>query len=238
MARKRRAEYRRSFVLVADRNWLILGVSLILTAAAFYFGRNIFLPATEQGPLHGQVIFLDPGHGGIDPGACGSRYVEKDIVLKVALNLGVRLEKAGARVVYSRIDDRALGDIDVDDSNARLRLLGESCATMALSIHCNAFSDSREDGAQTFYNAQKHEASKQLAVLVQDELKTETGTLREASTKLDHFILNHSDIPTVTVELGFLSNPGEEELLGDSRYQQKLAAAIFRAVCEFVKGPL
>ena len=39
-----------------------------------------------------------------------------------------------------------------------------------------------------------------------------TGTEREISARLDHFILNHADVPAVTVELGFLSNPNEEQL--------------------------
>ena len=176
------------------------------------------------------------GHGGIDPGACGREVLEKDVVLNVALYLGVRLERDGAKVVYSRTGDHDPQTGSTDDVEGRIRLIRSSGATIVISLHCNAFTDPSEWGAQTFYNASMNPESKRLAQLVQVKLIEETETPRDASAKLEHFILNNSKVPAVTVEMGFLSNPREEGLLGSHSYQQTLADSIRDAVVEFVSG--
>jgi N-acetylmuramoyl-L-alanine amidase len=208
----------------------VLAVSLLLSIV---ISRGV-MPVTAVRPLEGQVVFIDPGHGGIDPGACGQTYTEKEIVLKVALLLGSRLERNGARVVYTRTGDYDLETPDVSDVDARIKLMKQSRATVALSLHCNAFTDPWERGAQVFYNASKHPDSKKLAQMIQDELVKSTDTEREISARLDHFILNHAEMPAVTVELGFLSNPDEEMLLGSDEYQEKLVTCIYEAVFAFI----
>lgn len=230
--RKRRRGRRRSQPLFVITLRSLLGVFAASLLISLVVSRGV-IPVTGVGPLSGHVVFIDPGHGGIDPGACGIEHTEKDIVLKVALLLGVRFERSGASVLYSRTGDYDLETADVSDVEARIRLMKQSKATIAISIHCNAFTDSYERGAQTFYHASNLE-SKRLAQLIQDELVSSTGTHREISARLDHFILNHAEIPAVTVELGFMSNPNEEQLLSSAKYQQQLASCIHKAVIEFV----
>lgn len=236
MARRRGARRRRRpFFYVINARVLIFGVLL----AAILIGSGAFSRALETvrpaGPLLGQVIYIDPGHGGIDPGACGATVVEKDVVLQVALYLGVRLERNGAKVVYSRTGDYDLESEDRSDVKARIDLIESSGATLVISLHCNAFTDSAEYGAQTFYNAQRHPESGRLAETIQKELQEHTDTYREASARIDHFILNASEVPAVTVELGFLSNPREENLLGSASYRRKLADILERAIIKFVE---
>ena len=232
--RRRRGRRRgRPLFVIALRNATFLGLLAVSLVFGVIISRGIVQVSATR-PLEGQVIFLDAGHGGIDPGACGRTYAEKDIVLKVSLLLGVRLEKAGAKVVYSRTGDYDLETTEVSDVVARIRLMKESKSSIAISIHCNAFTDSYERGAQTLYNSTKHPGSKKLAQLIQDELIAATGTEREISARLDHFILNHADVPAVTVELGFLSNPNEEQLLGSSDYQLDLVECLYRAIVSFV----
>lgn len=231
---RRRGRRRRPLLFVANRKMLLL-VGLLAALALGVFG-GVFVPASASGSLRGQVIYIDPGHGGIDPGACGDTVVEKDVVLQVALYLGVRLERNGAKVIYSRTGDYDLQTETRDDIEERIRLIKSSGATIVISLHCNAFGDRAEWGAQTFYNAAMNPRSKQLAEKVQSELVEATGSLRAASARLDHFILNHSQVPAVTVEMGFLSNPKEEGLLGTHAYQQKIADCIKRAVLSFVSS--
>jgi len=237
MARRRgRRKGRPLFVLTFRGQFSLRLVLILAIGASVVLFRGSVSPVGAMWPLSGQVIYIDPGHGGIDPGACGKKYLEKDIVLKVALYLGVLLQKSGARVVYTRTGDYDLQTDEVDDLTARIRLMKSSKATLVISIHCNAFTSPYERGAQTFYNAEKHPDSKKLAALIQQEFIKETDTERDISSRLDHFILNHADVPAVTVELGFLSNPSEEELLGSASYQQKLARCIYRAVLSFVNS--
>ena len=236
MARRRGRRARLPLFIVSSKK-AVLGV--VLCAAVLvtvWFVGRVVVPAVSPRPLAGQVVYIDPGHGGIDPGACGREVVEKDVVLNVALYLGVRLERDGAKVVYSRTGDYDLQTTDKDDVDERIGLIKSSDATMVISLHCNAFSDPSEWGAQTFYNASMNPESKRMAELIQARLIEETETPREASAKIEHFILNNASVPAVTVEMGFLSNPREEGLLGSHSYQQKLAECIRKAIREFVGG--
>ncbi|MEX0973762.1 MAG: N-acetylmuramoyl-L-alanine amidase [Bacillota bacterium] len=236
MARRRGRRSRPPLLIVGSHRATFM-IALFM-ASMFTAGivGGVALPAASTGPLSGQVVYIDPGHGGIDPGACGRDVVEKDVVLNVALYLGVRLEKSGARVVYSRTGDYDLDADGKDDAEERIKIIESSGATVVISLHCNAFPDPSEWGAQTFYNSSKNPESRRLALLVQDELVKATESPREASARLDHFILSHSAVPSVTVEMGFLSNPREEGLLGSHAYQQKIAECIRRAVVSFVSG--
>ncbi len=241
--RIRRGRRRRRPLLVLTTRRVLFGLAIVFCCSVAWgaFGQTanpmgVLGRILPGGPLSGQVIYIDPGHGGIDPGACGKKHLEKDIVLNVALYLGVRLERSGAKVIYSRTGDYDLDSEEVNDSQARVKLIESSGATIVLSIHCNAFTDSRERGAQTFYNPNKNRNSQMLASLIQEALVEDTPTHREASSKLNHFMLNHSEVPAATIELGFLSNSEEEDLLGSPSYQQKLAECIRKAVISFVQG--
>lgn len=235
MLHSRARPKRRPFFVFVVRRTVVYGLFLACAVVAFAAGKIPFVPAGMLGPLGGQVIFIDPGHGGIDPGAVGSRVLEKDIDLAVAMHLGKLLEKNGARVVYSRTGDYELELEEGADVEARLKLMKESRPTIVISIHCNAFVSSAEYGAQTFYST-NHPQSRLLAQCIQELLKKETRTYREISSRLDHFILNHAEVPAVTVELGFLSNPEEETLLEDPAYQEKLAELICRGILRFAQS--
>ena len=90
-------------------------------------------------------IVLDAGHGGKDPGRPNKNGIkEKDIVLNIALLLGKKLENSNNKVIYTRKDDRFL------TLRKRASIANESDADLFISIHCNAFNDSRVYGFETF----------------------------------------------------------------------------------------
>lgn len=236
MARRKGRRDRLPFLFVAPPKTMAAIVILLAGLLALGIFSAVLPALSSNNDLAGQIVYIDPGHGGIDPGACGREVLEKDVVLNVALYLGVRLERSGAHVVYSRTGDYDLQTSEKDDVEERIRIIKSSGATMVISLHCNAFGDPAEWGAQTFYNSGMNPGNKRLAQLIQAELVRVTETPREASARLDHFILNHSPVPSTTVELGFLSNPREEGLLGSHSYQQKLAECIRKAIVEYVSG--
>ena len=90
-------------------------------------------------------IVLDAGHGGKDPGRPNKNGIkEKNIVLNIALLLGKKLENSNNKVIYTRKDDRFL------TLRKRASIANESDADLFISIHCNAFNDSRVYGFETF----------------------------------------------------------------------------------------
>jgi len=127
-----------------------IAVLLTLVACGCFFrvtGNPVGVPFLAIGPLAGQIVLIDPGHGGIDPGACGSMFFEKDIVLDVSLLLGQKLEQSGAKVVYTRTSDEIEEKEATGSSAYRVSLIEDSNATIVVSIHCNDYKDPHIMGA-------------------------------------------------------------------------------------------
>ncbi|MDR1205857.1 MAG: N-acetylmuramoyl-L-alanine amidase [Peptococcaceae bacterium] len=189
----------------------------------------------------GRRVVVDPGHGGEDPGKVSdSGIYEKDINLQVAKKLRSLLIQGGASVIMTREEDVALGaDQDTlrerkrTDLMKRAELAVESGADIYVSLHCNAFPKSRFSGAQVFYAPQAAGALA-LAQAVQAELSNVlNNTERQPSEDITSFVLKQAKIPTVNVEMGFLSNPLEEQLLTQEEYQEKIAWAVYSGIVRY-----
>jgi N-acetylmuramoyl-L-alanine amidase len=157
-------------------------------------GACMSLAATHAGS--GQTVFIDPGHGGLDPGVVGGTaarpVLEKDATLAVASRLSDLLRAAGYRVVMARTQDTTVIKLSSSDSvygsltaSAEHRDLATraACANAAgaaalLSIHFDAFGDSSVGGTETFYDAARSfaPASRVLATDVQTALVAALGT--------------------------------------------------------------
>ncbi len=108
--------------------------------------------ATAEPSARGiNVIVLDAGHGGTDPGAHYAGVYEKDITLKVVLLLGKRIEQEmpDVKVVYTRKTDKALGATKYDDLQARADIANKAGGDLFLSVHVNASHQSAARGTET-----------------------------------------------------------------------------------------
>ncbi|WP_037465101.1 N-acetylmuramoyl-L-alanine amidase CwlD [Shimazuella kribbensis] len=191
-------------------------------------------------PLASKVIVIDAGHGGIDGGAVSrDGLAEKEITLKVAAYLRDFLQQSGAYVVLTRESDMDLAGPGngksrwkARDLTQRLKLVTDENADLFVSIHGNAF-PGKSRGAQTFYNPTR-EANKKLATYIQTEMVHNLeNTNRVAKAKNDVYLLKYSPVPTALVEVGFLSNPVEAQLLRDEKYQRKIAASIYYGILAY-----
>lgn len=190
--------------------------------------------------LQGKVVLIDPGHGGVDPGAIGAGgTLEKELTLQIAQKLGAALARTGAKPVLTR--DR---DIEISaDGNRRMSLREELTqrvdlarthgAELLVSIHANRDRCACQ-GAQTFYQRQGSPEGQRLAVAIQTELREATWT-RRVALPIDHYVLRISPVPAATVEVGFLSSAREEAMLRDPAYQEKLAQAILLGLGRFLR---
>lgn len=195
--------------------------------------------------LRGQVIVIDPGHGGQDPGAVGvSGTLEKDVALAVALLVRDLLAAAGARPVLTRSGDYDLSQWAVPgeatpnraELAARVALVQQHGAAVFVSIHANKHGRRTPwRGAQVFWDPRGHPEGERLARLLQAELRARTGT-RRVHLPIEQFVLMRSPVPAATVEVGFLSNPEEERLLQDPAHQRHLAEAVVAGLARFFAG--
>lgn len=193
-------------------------------------------------PLSGKIIIVDPGHGGIDGGASSdSGLLEKDVALSISLILRDYLQEAGALVIMSREEDTDLADPTtkgvrnrkVQDLKRRVQLVNETGSDLFVSLHLNAIPSPKWSGAQTFYN-RSIDQNERLAKFIQEEIRYNLeNTNRLAKPIGNVYLLKHAQIPGALIEVGFLSNPSEADLLNTKAYQQKVAASIYQGIMRY-----
>lgn len=185
--------------------------------------------------LQGKIICLDPGHGGADPGAIGpSGTCEKDNVLAIAIRLKEQLEKNGATVVMTRYleNERAAEDAQ-SNLEQRMHAINDSEADFFISIHNDAFSSNMASGTTTFHYGK--EPSVRLAGCVQKSIIDQLGTKDRGIRFASFYLLRYAEIPGILVEAAFITNPEEEVLLASADGREKIAAAIYQGIAQYLK---
>lgn len=216
-------------------------ILLVLVLISFYKKK---VQATFSLPITNKVIVIDPGHGGVDPGTVGKNNIlESEINLEVSLKLKSLLEQSGALVIMTRNDDSGLytdqsttlREKKREDLKNRRNIIEESQCDIFISIHMNSFTNAKYYGAQTFYNKDSAEGEK-LAAAIQDEFRErlDKDNLRTPTARDDIYILKEIEMPAVLVEAGFLSNPVEEKLLTEKKYQEKVAWSVFSGIINYI----
>jgi N-acetylmuramoyl-L-alanine amidase len=207
----------------------------------FLFGAfSIRALKQEDFPLLGKVIYLDPGHGGTDPGAEYKDIYEKNINLSISLKLQEELGKLGAIVYLTRDGDYDLSVPNTinrkrSDLSRRSNIINNSLCDLFLSIHLNAESSGKWRGPQIFYD-DASEDNKKIAELFQKELNKNLKGNREMKEVSDLYLQKRIKRPGVLVEVGFLSNASDRYLLKSETYQQKVALVLKNAVLKYFKS--
>lgn len=213
---------------------------IVLTIVIFVLGYIIYTQHSVSVfslPTAKKVVLIDPGHGGFDPGKLGTNGEnEKDINLKISEKLQEYLEQSGSFVILTRNEDESLANSKNQDLKERKNLANTGGADIMVSIHQNSFPKSRAKGAQVFYYNSSKEG-KFLAQCIQDNLRefVSPSNNREIKANTDYYILRTTQIPSVIVECGFLSNDEEERELNTKSYQEKIAWAIYMGIIDYFK---
>ncbi|MBA2173489.1 N-acetylmuramoyl-L-alanine amidase [Halobacillus locisalis] len=181
---------------------------------------------TLKGDLKGKTIMLDAGHGGKDSGAVGrGGSYEKTLTLNTAFQLKKQLESKGAKVLMARdVDDYVSLSIRSYYSNA-------SNADAFISIHYNSAPlHVIAKGISSYYY---HERDKSLAGSIQKEIVKTTG-LRDRGVRFGNFhVIRENKKPAVLLELGFISDAREEQVIGSSAYQSKVSKGITQGLIHY-----
>lgn len=223
-----------------------LCMSLLILLAAGVLGRQgakLVSAVKSDSEREKFCVVIDVGHGGIDSGKVSQDGIlEKDVNLAIAKKLKVLLEKEDVAVTLTRDSDCGL--YQEGDSHKKVADLQNRCALIekikpdcTVSIHQNSFSSPEVRGAQVFYYGQSAEGEA-LAKLVQSSLieRADSENHRQAKANESYYLLKRTVSPTIIVECGFLSNPGEAARLVSEDYQNKIVWAIHMGVMEFLNG--
>lgn len=232
-------------VIVIRKQYLLTAIIFLLALMSLgYISLNKSkLVAVTYLPISNKIIVIDPGHGGVDPGAVSKNGIKEDeINLKIALNLKRLIEQSGGVVIMTRETDKGLytsksntlRQMKTEDLHNRKQLIEDSGSQVFISIHLNSFIRPSYYGAQTFYKKGSKD-SEHFALIIQKELKNilDKENNRQPQYRDDVFLLNEVTIPSVLVECGFLSNSKEEQLLIDETYQEKIAWSIYIGVMNY-----
>ncbi|NCN06205.1 MAG: N-acetylmuramoyl-L-alanine amidase, partial [Spirochaetales bacterium] len=241
------------------------------------FLSNLFVPQADFLGRRISAIFLDPGHGGRDPGAIGRHQMngstqvlqEKDVVLDVSLQVAdlLRRNLPGVKVVLSRDQDVYL-TLEERTNLANAIELQENENILYLSIHANAAINSRSRGFEVWYLPPDYRRqliapgdfevlsdsvipilntileeeitveSILLSQAISESLDTEVGDLspNRGLFEEEWYVVRNARMPSVLVELGFLTNADEFQLLGDSEYLKKLSRGIYTGLVRFLNN--
>ena len=179
---------------------------------------------------NGGVIFLDPGHGGSDPGAQTSGRNEKDDTLKIALLTKKALDKKGYTVYMSRTTDKSV------DREERGKMANRKKADMFVSIHRNTGDAGSEaaataSGAEVWISSSDPDDSRLLGSEILKELKA-SGTMSARAVKSgtlpdpndDYYENEIPTMPSCLVELGFMTDKSDNKAIDNK--SKKIAQAL------------
>ncbi|MGN0133031.1 MAG: N-acetylmuramoyl-L-alanine amidase [Lachnospiraceae bacterium] len=217
-----------------------LMMSVFLLAAMYFLAKEAAMYTMSQQAEKKNVVVIDVGHGGNDPGKVGvNQILEKDVNLQVALKLEKFLQQSDLVVILTRREDVGLYDEDaankkVQDMRRRIEMIEEADADLVVSIHQNSYRDASVRGPQCFFYRDSEEGQR-IALILQEQLNNglEVERPREAKANDSYYMLKKSTVPTVIAECGFLSNQEEALLLNDETYQEKLAWNLYLGILKY-----
>jgi len=243
---------------------------------------------TNDNPLAGKNIMLDPGHGGSDPGAIGNGYQEKQLNMDFTLKIANHLKKLGANVILTRTNDVYLS------LDQRAQLANKQNVDLFISIHHDANKNTSAKGLSTFYSTYRPDLDKKDVFIMYQGKKYEwisedtvkrvfyykdNGVTKSVSYIEDNgamaydtvspspaaaksrdfapklakaleipgiasrgtfdqnlYVTRKTNVPSVLLEAGFISNPTEMKLLTNPSIQEERAKKVAEAIKEFFKN--
>lgn len=202
---------------------------------------------SQNGSLKGKTIVIDPGHGSIqpggwtDPGAIGKnlKVMERDVNLAVALKLQQLLTQQGAKVVMTHSTGRTYLSLA-----GRADVANNIGADIFVSIHSNSNNNSAISGTSVYYYAPTWHSElasqrwlrQRLALSIQKELVKAGGRKDNGILEESFAVIRETKVPSVLVEMAYLSNPQEEQLLSTDQFRYQMALGIFRGIENYFKS--
>lgn len=216
-----------------------LGTLFLLMIGIFSFHFIAIGAEESELPLLGVVIYIDPGHGGADPGAMYKNIKEADLNLKISEKLEEKLVSLGAIVYLTRYGDY---DLSVNhtinrkrsDLSRRGNIINRSDCDLFLSIHLNADESGQWHGAEVYYD-DVHPENEKIAKIMQGQLKKYLNSNRSMKKTDVLYLQKRIERPGVLIEAGFLSNSSDRYLLMQDTYQSKIATALTEGVLEYIR---
>ena len=222
------------------------------------------------------TVVIDPGHGGVDPGALGRRTKEKDVNMSVSKLLAsmIKEEHPEVKVIFTRTTDVKIPLVE------RADIANRANADLFISIHSNAAKSKTANGCETFtlgagssveakaaamyenevilsednfeeiykgFDPRSSESyiifelirnhdmelSAEIAQMVQSGMVKNSKLLNRGVSSAGFLVLHRTVMPSILVELGFITNTNDENVISSKEGQKKLAKGIFEGFSKY-----
>ncbi len=176
-------------------------------------------------------VVLDPGHGGSDTGAIRENINEKDINLPIA-------KMVRDILVKQKVDVHMTMDTDKTVSLARrVEFANEINPDVYVSIHANSSLNDAIVGIEThWYREESYDLAKKVHnSFTQDKNVKKWETKDRGLFKSQFYVINHTKMPAILLETGFMSNSNELHGLIDKKRQQEMAQSIADGIMDYLK---
>ena len=173
-----------------------------------------------------RTVVIDAGHGGSDYGAIRDNINEKDITLDVSKRLKTLLQKQGYNVIMTRDTDEYLS------LQERCDITEAAHPDIFVSVHVNSSVKPEITGVETHYY---HQESLALAQTVHAAIASNIKSNNRGLFKSKFYVINHTTVPAILCEIGFISNDSERNQLNGDKRKQDTAKAIMEGVNNYFK---
>ena len=152
-------------------------------------------------------VFIDPGHGGTDPGASGNGLYEKEVVLSISKKVRNILISKGFEVELSRSKDQY---VSLSDRAAQANAWD---ADLFVSIHCNSATSSSANGTECYTYPTANTSTKSLSKNMASALASKLGLTNRGHKEANFAVLRLSNMPAILIETAFINNANDASKL-------------------------
>lgn len=192
----------------------------------------IYIAYREPREVYKNIVVVDVGHGGKDTGtyAMAGNWKEKDFNLDFARKIADVWESEDVHLYFTRLQDI---NIDLDE---RVNFANAMDADLFVSVHCNSSDEDSGEGLEVLYKTNKFaQESKKLAEKCLEELVSVTGMARRNLLNGNNIhIIRNANMPTVLLELGFLTDKEDIAFLLKEENREKMAKAICKSILDYI----
>ncbi len=196
-------------------------------------GNNFVVTMGTPKSVYKSIVVLDAGHGGHDPGAKNKGTNEKDLNFKIIYTLMKPYFSQNApdiKVYWTRTNDAFI-------TLANRAAFAKSVEADAfISLHMNSAANASANGTEVYYSTSNNRSgfggitSQKMATLFKNKLIADLGTKNRGVKTAGYYVLKHNTVPSILIELGFISGNSDYAKLTNASFQQNAAKSIYEGI--------
>ena len=197
----------------------------------------LYIQVDDPRKVYKNIVVLDAGHGGTDPGCNGNGLIEKNMTFNIIYKYIKDYFESPDSPVKAYWTRKTDTKISLQERPTYSKKYG---ADIFISFHMNSAPGTNATGTETYYCVSNNStnsngvSSKKLATFIQERFPTKMGLSGKRGVKTaNHVVTKNNTVPAVLVEYGFLSNKADAAIIENTSGQKKAAKAMYDIICEF-----